>query len=493
MFGTLGEPSLINSEERIPLGEIDSKERQFGLKWKRRKAPSKFAIFLIQWQWLPMLIVAPLFILPSPWPLIPLGVVLLLLLAIWLAGGEPLVSTPLNIPILVIAVMLLVSIWVTYDLKISIGYISGAVLGLAAFFIAARYAETPTGWWICFFFFVGFNFLLSIVVFFMIQWPQVQQKIILLNPITSHLGIPLISIPNLSELPTTNTIPGFLLGILPFQIVFTTSAIFQRKRWVMLFGQKRTILIILLFLVLTFVSSVVLILSQSRTGYISFAGTCLILLLIGLTPRGRWFLLAGVAIIALITFVLWQMGILVPWQENLQAILLYNPGLSVGTLQGRFEIWSRAIYGIQDFPFTGMGMATFGYVMPELYPLYQFTLGKILNAHNTYLQAALDLGIPGLIGFLGVQFGSLWMLINSWKIVTNRQYKSNSNKGFPILKGASFLAKPMVLGLGGVFLAYLIFGLLESLSLGVYILIWIFTGLIVGLYWQLRNSHQDET
>jgi O-antigen ligase len=31
---------------------------------------------------------------------------------------------------------------------------------------------------------------------------------------------------------------------------------------------------------------------------------------------------------------------------------------------GRMELWSRAIYGIQDFPITGMGMNAFRKVMP---------------------------------------------------------------------------------------------------------------------------------
>jgi hypothetical protein len=150
------------------LRETPSQDHNLGLKRNIRNAASKKAGFLIKWQWVPMLLVAPLFALPSPWPLIPLCMVPLVWLAIRFAGGEPLVLTPLNIPILVIAIMLLVSTWATFDLKISIGYISGAVLGLAAFFTTARYAGTPKGWWLCIFFFVGFNLILAIVVFCMI-------------------------------------------------------------------------------------------------------------------------------------------------------------------------------------------------------------------------------------------------------------------------------------------------------------------------------------
>lgn len=475
------------AEIRIPLRDTRTQDHSFGLNRNTRNAASKEADFLIKWQWVPMLLVAPLFALPSPWPLIPLSIVPLVWLVIWFSGGEPLVRTPFNVPIVVIAVMLLVSTWVTFDLKISIGYISGAVLGLAAFFTSARYAQTPKGWWICFFFLAGLNLFLAVVVFFMIQWSQVQLKFDSLTGITSQLGIPLILIPKISELPTTNTIPGFILGILPIQIVFTTSALFNRNRWNEFLGKKRTILIIILLLVLTVISSGILLLSQSRTGYISFAGSCFFILLFGLTHRRRWFFLIGVILAGFIFFALWKMGFLAPLQENIQYMIYDNLGYSLDSLQMRTEIWSRAIYGIQDFPFTGMGMATFGHVMPVLYPLFHFNPEEVAsNAHNTYLQVALDLGIPGLIAFLGIQFGSIWMLLKSWSIVTKIQNNSISNKSFSRLFATSFLARPILLGLGGVFLAYLLFGMFESVSLGVYILIWILMGLIVGFYKQIQ-------
>jgi putative inorganic carbon (hco3(-)) transporter len=71
---------------------------------------------------------------------------------------------------------------------------------------------------------------------------------------------------------------------------------------------------------------------------------------------------------------------------------------------------------IQDFPFTGMGMNVFRKVVPVLYPL--FLIGPdidIGHAHNEFLQAALDLGIPGLIAFLALYIGVFWMLADVWR------------------------------------------------------------------------------
>lgn len=69
--------------------------------------------------------------------------------------------------------------------------------------------------------------------------------------------------------------------------------------------------------------------------------------------------------------------------------------LSLRTLVGRPELWSSALYGIQDFPFTGMGMNTFRQVVHVLYPLFSISPEMdIGHAHNEFLQAGLDLGIP---------------------------------------------------------------------------------------------------
>jgi O-antigen ligase len=51
----------------------------------------------------------------------------------------------------------------------------------------------------------------------------------------------------------------------------------------------------------------------------------------------------------------------------------YGPGFNTAknlrTAEGRAELWGRALLGIEDFSFTGMGMNTFRRVMPDLYPM----------------------------------------------------------------------------------------------------------------------------
>ena len=74
--------------------------------------------------------------------------------------------------------------------------------------------------------------------------------------------------------------------------------------------------------------------------------------------------------------------------------LLEAPG--IGSEFSRREIWVRAIWGIQDFPVTGFGLDIFRRVAGQLFPFYKLVPDTdIASAHNQFLQAATDLGIPG--------------------------------------------------------------------------------------------------
>jgi putative inorganic carbon (HCO3(-)) transporter len=86
---------------------------------------------------------------------------------------------------------------------------------------------------------------------------------------------------------------------------------------------------------------------------------------------------------------------------------------SVSTLEGRQEVWSRAIFMIRDFSFTGIGMGTYGEVADAMYPFFLASPGTTPHAHNLFLQIAVDLGIPGLIAWLAILF---LMISGSWQI-----------------------------------------------------------------------------
>src|SRR5262249_12513263 len=117
------------------------------------------------------------------------------------------------------------------------------------------------------------------------------------------------------------------------------------------------------------------------------------------------------------------------------AISQSGPGMT-GNVSGRIELWSRAIDGITDFPLTGMGMNSCRKVMPVLYPAFQVAPDfDIAHAHNHLLQAALDLGIPGLLAYLAV-----WVILAAMLAEVVRRAASPAHRSMASGLAAGFIA-----------------------------------------------------
>jgi putative inorganic carbon (HCO3(-)) transporter len=291
-----------------------------------------------------------------------------------------------------------------------------------------------------------------------------------------------------------NEVAGALIWLLPLMLVLSISMLFllwRRKNIDMRsMGEHKQVKLLgwrvagvtISCLAMTFFITAVFVLSQSRGAYLGLMTTLILLILIAWQPRLRWYSLVFLALLTIalgIGFSLHRDAVRV-WISG--SSINGTPGLSLYTLKDRLEVWSRAIYGIQDFPFTGMGMNTFRKVMPVLYPLFTVFLegGDIGHAHNEFLQAALDLGIPGLIAFFALYVGSFWMLIDVWR--TTRSSSIDNKNQF-------LVTRSLTLGLGGGLLAHLLYGLTDAVALGAKpgVLFWILLGLIVGLYQQVRD------
>lgn len=204
----------------------------------------------------------------------------------------------------------------------------------------------------------------------------------------------------------------------------------------------------------------------------------LAIILVALPPRRRWLLLGGIgaALVAAVIFVFRGGGATLV-QTTLGTIYDPSSALSLSTLQGRLELWSRALYAIQDFPLTGMGMNTFRTLVRVLYPLFYFSPDfDIGHAHNEFLQAAIDLGLPGLIAFLGLYIIAFWMLFKIWQL--GPAQPPAPAPGLPAWPRA------LVLGLGGGLAAHMIYGLTDAVALGAKpgILFWMLLGLIATLF-----------
>jgi O-antigen ligase len=119
--------------------------------------------------------------------------------------------------------------------------------------------------------------------------------------------------------------------------------------------------------------------------------------------------------------------------------------LGADPVRGRVELWSRAIYMVQDFGFTGVGLGLFEPVTKVLYPTFLISLGaRFLHPHNFYLQVAAEMGVPALIAHL-----AMFMLLGAGLL---RQARKN---------GAY---RTLALGLLGTLAVFLVHGLVEVIT-----------------------------
>lgn len=140
--------------------------------------------------------------------------------------------------------------------------------------------------------------------------------------------------------------------------------------------------------------------------------------------------------------------------------------------RGRLEIWSRALWLIEDFPLTGAGLNTFPVLGPLLYP--STLLGdaaRVPHAHNLFLQVGVDFGLPGLASFLGLLAAAGLGLARTWR-------------------AAQGWEQGLVAGLLAGLLAHLVFGLTDAVALGAKpgVFLWAMLGGAVALGVSVPNA-----
>lgn len=427
------------------------------------------ASLIDRWHWLILALTAPFFLFPAPNRILALGVLPgLWLLAWWLRRKPPLTPTPLNLALLLLTVMLLVSLWATPDMTLSLPKISGLVLGLGIFFAVSR--EAPRlGWSVALF--LAFGLGIALLGLFGTNW--FTEKIALFDTFSLRLPAFIRGLQGAESGFHPNEVAGALLWVLPLLFTLSLAALAARPQ------KPRQIGLLAAFLLGTAFVTLVFLLSQSRGAYLGLALTLLLLLLIALRPAPRRLALAALTLLALTLSARWRD--LPGWLSTSGASA--NSALSLASLASRLEIWSRALDGIQDFPLTGMGLNAFRVVARAYYPFYQIPLNfEFGHAHNEFLQAALDLGLPGLIAFLALYILAFWMLADVWRAL--RRLPENFIYP-PIFAGHGVLfMRALSLGLFGGLLAHLLYGLTDAVALGAKpgFLFWMALGLVAGLH-----------
>ncbi len=475
---------------------------------QRSNAPtcerSNVLLFVDRWYWLALLAAAPVFLFPSPdrvwvWMLIPLG-----WLIAWWAGRGMLPRTPLNPSLLLLAVMVGISLCVTWSVPVSLPKISGMILGLGAYFAVARTGRlehtSAHAWWIAFTVFACTGLGVALIGLLGANWGA---KFHVLAPITAEImrTARVKGLPGAVAGLNPNEVAGALLWVAPMMLTLALwlpgrSRPIRRRR-----GTGRWMLALLVTWVAAALVVGVLVLAQSRGAYLGLGLALTVMCLVALPLRGRLLILVAIALAGttLIATVL-QVGPDSFLAQLSNAGRGADPSQASVSWESRVEIWSRGLAALGDFPLTGLGMNAFRAQIHARYPspLIRPTV-DIAHAHNEFLQAGLDLGLPGLVAFVALYIGAFWMLRDIWRAAPNPLPPTLRRKGelvSPFLlreggRGLGAAMRPLALGLGGGLLAHAVYGLTDAVALGAKpgILFWLLLGLIASLHTQAAGDH----
>jgi putative inorganic carbon (HCO3(-)) transporter len=412
-----------------------------------------------------VLAIAPVLLFPTPARLVVLGVVPVVWFAAWSATGRAVPRTPMNAPLWLLLVMVGVSLFVTFDVLLSLGKVSGVVLGALLFWAIVRWTNLAERlvWATAAFMAAGAG--LAVIGLLGTNW---DNKFPAIGAITAHLPKAIRGVPGAEVGFSTNAVAGCLVLFVPLQVALLASG---ARRWFEPSGRLRAVggLLVAAQVALLVLTTGTLLLTESRSAWLGVGVATLAFFL-----WHNWWTRALVAAAAAgLAGLLALLG-----YDRVYDFVINRAGPALhSTFALRLDIWSRAIRGIEDFPLTGMGMNTFRKLMPALYPGYPYLPGEeVPHSHNHLLQAALDLGIPGLVAYLGLWAVAAALLVTVYRRGTNRSHRAAAG------------------GLGAGLIAHFVFSMTDVIPLGakVGVLFWLTLALIVSLH-QVARVRTDAT
>jgi len=410
-----------------------------------------------------LLLAGPLFLFFRP----SFAPVLLLLPLLWLARrhsrGRFIPRTPVDWSVLGLMTMAFFSIFVTPDFFFSFRKVIGLVYGAAVFYAIVEWGQQrqtiqPTAALVG-----GLGCGAAVLALLGTEWVV---KLPALDLIVSQMPAVIRGMPGAEAGFNPNQVSGTLIMFLPVQAAMLWYAASEAR----VRGGRYVWLALCIGLVLALTSSVVLI-AQSRAGWaallIGLLGMCAIEF-----RRFRPLLALLFTISIVVVAILWPIGASA-WLA--QQVWTVSPGET--SWAARVELWSRGLWTIADFPLTGTGMNIFRLIASHSLPLFHFEYGRdIGHSHQAYVQVALDLGLPGLVSYLALLFGTL---ASGWQ-----SYKRSGNR----------FARHMALASVTGVVIYAIWGFADAIALGAKqsFLWWSVLALVATIVIQDRRADRDE-
>jgi putative inorganic carbon (HCO3(-)) transporter len=363
---------------------------------------------------------------------------------------RPNLRTPADFCILLLILTIPVTLWVTTTRDVTAQQVIRLLIGIILFYEIINWALNSEKLYQLYIVLSFAGFFLALLATVSVDW------------FTSKLAIIPPGIYNHFSLIVADTIhPNVMAGYLV--ILFPLPAAILLFDW----RETKPILKSLLLVICTTIFTII-ILTQSRGAWVGLSFALLLLFFLR-WRRGGVIVVFGLLLL-LSSF--YYIGI----KRVLDVLASTN---SINGVTGRLDIWNQSLAMIRDFPFTGIGMGSFEKFSNSFYPLIYYRPGQIPHAHNLFLQIAIDLGIPGLIAWLGIIITTFYTAFRTF-IEGNR---SISSKIMGI--SAGLLASQVALIFHGLTDA-VVWGMVKPAPL-----VWVVLGTIIALGNLENSDHKD--
>jgi putative inorganic carbon (HCO3(-)) transporter len=368
-----------------------------------------------------------------------------------LATGRVIGHTPVDWPLLLLFLLLLVSLWITTDLSISLPLTYTFIANLAFFWAVAAQRNTPwlhrSGWLLLLaglilagVFLLGTNFSRT-------KLPFINQEVYTVlpggfRPFWNPEGF------------NANLSGGLLALFWPPAV----ALIWRGNSW-----QQRDVAKLV-----AVVLGGLLVLTQSRGALL---GGVVALLVITLLQSRRWLWFWWV-VLAVVIIEAYHLG---P-DTFLETILGRSDIFGDRSLQGRQELWERSMYLMDDFPLTGVGLGMVESTIKQHYPTNLIRPdGNFKHVHNIYLQAGAEMGLPGLMAYL-----AFYLILFHWLLRRALDRQAGYNQA-------------LALGLLGSLIIFLTHGFFEVITFAprAAIVVWGLFGLMVAVATSPVNQLQE--
>ncbi len=368
-----------------------------------------------------------------------------------LALGYFVNATPLNFAILLMLFMMLPALYASAIMELSLLGVYRVVATVGLFYGLISFARTWARVQTLVMLLLGGGGALALAALLDTRFSE--SKVLPLGGI--YRLLPHVSLPIMAEAGANANISGGILALLmPIGLALLIFPGTPRNlKWVAWPATLLTALAVLL--------------SQSRGAWLGVAGAIFLLMVL----RDRRFLLVVAAAAIAAAFYVHQVGTAFVADMLLQSSTI--PGAA-----GRMEIWQRAIYMLQDFSFTGVGLGTFGRVAALLYPFFLISPdASVPHPHNIYLQAGVDFGIPGLVAFIALLSGFLLLLVEVLRDKTNP------------------FARALAAGFLGSMTVYMTHGMVDSITnyIKASLVLWSILALGVAVWTLTRTGHSQSS